>query len=128
MRSDSINSQSVPEPRANPSRSLVTRSRARIQRKLVQQIGLLILIFGGALLFLIPWFWMILTAGKSAEEIWRVPPIWVPEVYQWQNYLEAWNSYDFPIFFANTTYISLLNVIAVVFSCSLAAFAFSRIQ
>ena len=103
-------------------------SRARLQRQILQQSGLLLLTFAGALLFLIPWFWMIFTAGKTADEIWHVPPIWIPENYQWYNYIEAWNSYDFDIFFRNTTYISLLNVIAVVFSCSLAAFAFSRIQ
>ena len=128
MRSEPINSQTLPDARAGQSRPLVTRSRERIQRELLQQIVLLILIFAGALLFLIPWIWMILTAGKSSDEIWRVPPIWIPENYQWQNYIDAWKSSDFSIYFGNTTYISLLNVIAVTFSCSLAAFAFARIQ
>ncbi len=128
MRSDPINSQSLQDVIADPGRPVVYSSRTRIQRHLLQQTVLLLLICAGALLFLIPWFWMILTAGKSADEIWHVPPIWIPENYQWQNFIDAWNSYDFAIFFGNTTYISLLNVVAVVFSCSLAAFAFSRIQ
>ena len=102
--------------------------RARRQRRILQQGGLLLLTLAGSLLFLIPWFWMIFTAGKSADEIWRVPPVWIPEQYQWQNYIDAWNSGRLFTFFRNTAFISLLNVIAVVFSCSLAAFAFSRIE
>src|SRR5687767_9879753 len=128
MRSDPIDSQPMDDAMTGQKRLLVTPARSRLQRKIIQQGGLLLLTLAGSLLFLIPWFWMILTAGKSAEEIWHVPPLWVPETYQWQNFIDAWNSNDFAFFFGNTTYISLLNVVAVLFSCSLAAFAFSRIQ
>jgi multiple sugar transport system permease protein len=71
---------------------------------------------------------MVLTAGKSSSEIWHTPPIWIPSTFLWNNFIEAWKSGDFLTFYKNTTYISVLNVVAVLFSCSLAAFAFSRID
>jgi multiple sugar transport system permease protein len=107
---------------------MATPSRARLQRTILQQGVLLFLTLAGSLLFLIPWFWMILTAGKASAEIWQVPPVWFPESYQWQNYVDAWNRSDFGTFFRNTGLIASLNVVAVLFSCSLAAFAFARIE
>jgi ABC-type glycerol-3-phosphate transport system permease component len=71
---------------------------------------------------------MILTAGKETAMIWRVPPVWIPPIYRWENYLEAWNQGNFSVFYFNTTFIAVMNVIAVVFSCCLAAYAFGRIR
>lgn len=97
-------------------------------RGTIRQIGLFALVLPGAIMFLVPWAWMLLIAGKDAKTIWQVPPVWIPEVYRWQNYLEAWTKGDFANFFTNTSFITLLNVVAVLFSCSIAAYAFARID
>jgi ABC-type glycerol-3-phosphate transport system permease component len=94
----------------------------------VHQAWLWILVVPGAALFLTPWVWMLLTAGKDKSLIWRIPPVWIPPTYRWANYVEAWLKGDFITFFSNTAFVASLNVVAVVMSCSIAAFAFSRIQ
>ena len=101
---------------------------ARLGGDLLRQVWLWLLVLPGALLFLTPWVWMILTAGKAAKLIWQIPPVWIPPVYRWLNYVEAWNKGNFLTFYANTALISVLNVLAVLFSCSIAAYAFARIQ
>lgn len=106
----------------------ISSRTGRASRKVWHQAWLLALILPGALLFLTPWIWMILTAGKSSVEIWKIPPVWIPANYDWANYIEAWTKGDFPTFYVNTTLISTLNVIAVIFSCSIAAYAFARIN
>lgn len=106
---------------------LISQSR-RQGRDILRQLGLILLVLPGAIMFLIPWAWMLLTAGKDAKTIWQVPPVWIPEIYRWQNFIEAWNKGNFAHFFGNTSLITLLNVVAVLFSCSIAAYAFARID
>lgn len=93
-----------------------------------RQLGWTLLVLPGAILFIIPWLWMFLTAGKSTAEIWQIPPVWMPADYRWQNYIEAWNKGNFAVYFLNTAFITTLNVVAVVMSCSIAAYAFARID
>ena len=99
-----------------------------VRRDILRQLGYTLLVLPGAVMFLIPWAWMLLTAGKDAKTIWQVPPVWIPEVYRWQNFIDAWNKGNFANFFGNTSLITLLNVVAVLFSCSIAAYAFARID
>lgn len=99
-----------------------------VRRDILRQLGYTLLVLPGAIMFLIPWAWMLLTAGKDAKTIWQVPPVWIPEVYRWQNFIDAWNKGNFANFFGNTSLITLLNVVAVLFSCSIAAYAFARID
>jgi multiple sugar transport system permease protein len=112
-------------PAANPVMRTTTRSRQT--RAGLRQIVLIALILPGAILFLTPWLWMILTAGKQTVEIWKIPPVWFPAEYRWQNFIEAWQKGAFNTYYLNTLFIAVLNVIAVVVSCSLAAYAFARI-
>lgn len=118
---------------ASPARRSTTVSTTRrwswavSARQTVRQAVMILLILPGALLFMTPWIWMILTAGKQTADIWKIPPVWIPSVYQWQNFIAGWQKGNFATFYLNTTFISLLNVAAVVVSCSLAAYAFARI-
>ncbi|MHB0878664.1 MAG: carbohydrate ABC transporter permease [Anaerolineae bacterium] len=105
---------------------------ARKQRKAVlavlRQVLLIALVIPGALLFLTPWAWMISTAGKETAYIWRMPPVWIPPVFHWENFIEAWRMGDFAIYYRNTAFICLLDVVGVIVSSSLAAYAFARLR
>jgi multiple sugar transport system permease protein len=111
-----------------PISQAAPHSRPRLWRRFGRQAGLMALVAPGAALFLTPWIWMILTAGKTSAEIWKIPPVWLPADYRWANFIEAWNKGDFLTFYQNTTLIAVLNVAAVLFSCSIAAYAFARIS
>jgi multiple sugar transport system permease protein len=111
-----------------PISQAAPRGRPRFWRRFGRQAWLMALVAPGAALFLTPWIWMILTAGKTSAEIWKIPPVWLPADYRWANFIEAWNKGDFLTFYQNTTLIAVLNVAAVLFSCSIAAYAFARIS
>lgn len=121
--------EQVAPPAHRPTPISRTRGRSWVAtaRQAVRQAVMILLILPGALLFMTPWVWMILTAGKQTADIWKIPPVWLPAVYQWQNFIAGWQKGNFATFYLNTTFISLLNVVAVVASCSLAAYAFARI-
>ncbi len=104
------------------------RQRMRLARALFRQVWLWLLVIPAAAVFLTPWAWMITTAGKEASEIWHMPPIWIPHVYHWDNFLKAWNVGGFAVNYRNTLTICITNVAGTVFACALAAFAFARLR
>jgi multiple sugar transport system permease protein len=83
---------------------------------------------GGSIVFLIPFAWMISTAGKPGELIWKIPPVWIPPIYIWKNYIDSWLLLPFPTFYLNTLKITSFTVVGVLISSSLAGFAFARLR
>ena len=107
-------------PQARRLRGLIRAS--------LRQVILWLLVMPGAILFLIPWAWMISTAGKETALIWKQPPVWIPPVYHFEYFAKAWKMGDFALYFRNTTFICVMAVLGVVSSSALAAYAFSRIR
>jgi ABC-type glycerol-3-phosphate transport system permease component len=83
---------------------------------------------GGLLLVLFPLAWAASTSLKNPGDIFLVPPVWVPNPIRWQNYAEAMTKASFGLYFLNTAFITLVDIIAKTLSCSLVAFAFARLR
>lgn len=105
----------------------LTRRRYRLVRDLARQALLIALVTPLAVLFLMPWAWMLSTAGKATELIWRMPPVWIPPQYHLENFPEAWRMGDFGRYYLNTFFVCAVSVVAVTTSSTLAAYAFARI-
>jgi multiple sugar transport system permease protein len=59
---------------------------------------------------------------------WRAldrPWIFSPE---WENYVEVWNTIDYPRLMWNTTFYAIMTEIGVLISCTLVAFGFARFR
>lgn len=97
-------------------------ARAKSIGKSVSFLVLLVLAF----VFLFPFFWMFLTTVKSDGELFLFPPSWVPQQWMWSNYLKTLQAVPFLRFTINSLIISVTNVLAIFFSCSLAAYALAR--
>ncbi len=110
--------------RPNP----LARSIARRGRALARHMLLLALVVPGAVLFLAPWAWMVSMAGKDSSLIWRMPPVWIPPTYHWENFVKAWQTGEFALYYRNSALICTMNVIGIVLACSLAAYAFARLR
>jgi ABC-type glycerol-3-phosphate transport system permease component len=78
-----------------------------------------------AALFLLPLLWMVATAFKDARLLYADPPIWLPWPPTLRNFHEALELVDFWPYFRNSALVSALSVLGVVFSSSLAGFAFA---
>lgn len=79
-------------------------------------------------LFFLPFFWLVSTSLKELDQIFRLPPIWIPNPIRWQNYPEALTYFPFLQQLGNTLTITLSAVALTLASCSLVAFSFSRLR
>ncbi|MGM0854029.1 MAG: carbohydrate ABC transporter permease [Bacillota bacterium] len=81
----------------------------------------------GSIVMLFPFVWMVLTSLKTYAESIQVPPVMIPEDFQWKNYQEVFTLLPFFKFMMNTFIITVLRTAGQLFLCSLAAYAFARI-
>ncbi|NJM08163.1 carbohydrate ABC transporter permease [Candidatus Gracilibacteria bacterium] len=79
-------------------------------------------------LFSIPFLWLFSTSLKAPEQLFRLPPEWIPNPVAWGNYPRALTAIPFFLYLQNTLYITFFNVVATLISCSLAAYGFARIE
>ncbi len=87
----------------------------------------LILIFW-AVFMIMPFAWMILTSLKAQAESMKVPIVWLPKVPQWQNYSDVLQKYHFEQYYATTTLVTVITVAFQLWTCSMAAYAFARLE
>ncbi len=92
------------------------------------QIGPRIFLILMSLLFLVPIYWMIITALKSNTELGQFPPTFWPSSMQWDNFVTAFNTIPFATYFVNTLIITVLSVIGSVLSNLIIAYGFSCIE
>lgn len=113
----------IPAPRF-----LATR---RSRRQITETIGLIVLQIVMTLVlitFLAPTLWMVSSSLKARPEVFAVPIVWIPEVPQWRNYVDALNLLPFGRFAINTLALCLLSVVGTVLSASMVAYAFARLR
>ncbi|MCL5036267.1 MAG: carbohydrate ABC transporter permease [Chloroflexi bacterium] len=87
-----------------------------------------IVLSAGAIIFLIPFIWMLSTSFKSLEEVWVIPPKWIPDPILWKNYIDALTVMPFLKYTVNTLIITVGTIIGTLFSASLVAYGFSRLR
>ncbi len=87
----------------------------------------------GALIFLslwmlLPFYWMISASLMTSKEIIQMPPPLVPEAPQWQNYVRVTEVVDLARAYLNSILVTALTVLGILFTSSLAGFAFAKYQ
>ena len=104
--------------------------RLRFQRR---QVGLHLALLTGALIFSVPFLWLISTSLKADRALFVLPPQWVPRVVHWENYARALaflpaETRHGALYLWNTIYLSALSIIGVALSGSLVAYSFARLR
>ncbi len=105
-----------------------TRPAALNPARLVGRAILYLAIATGALIFAMPFVWMVSTSVKPGTEVYLVPPKWIPSVFEWQNYVEPWQNLPFLDFYKNSIIVTGVNIVATLVSSSMTAFAFARLR
>ena len=98
----------------------------RTRRAAVRRVALHCLLSGLALLFVLPFVWMVLTSLKPLAEVGL--PQWLPEALRWENYAEVFTVIPFARFYWNSLYISCCVTLIHVFTGAMAAYAFARLE
>jgi multiple sugar transport system permease protein len=86
-------------------------------------------LIGISILMLYPLLWMLAASFRPENEIFTSASIW-PSEWSIDSYFRGWNGLrvSFSVFFTNSFIISILSVCGNVLACSLAAFAFARLE
>ena len=96
------------------------------QRRFVRW-GSYLLLTGVAVIMVVPFLWMITTAFKSNQEVYRVPPTLLPEQLQWENFQHVLDTVPFGRFYLNTIIVTVTIILGQVCTAVLAAYVFARI-
>ncbi len=106
-----------------------SRSKKRVQRRL-RNLALHALLIGLLFLMLYPVIWMVFSSFRPELEIFGGKGL-IPTTWTLENYVNGWNLFGgktFADFFINSFIICALAVVGNLFACSLAAYAFARLN
>lgn len=82
-----------------------------------------------ALLFFMPFVWMVVSSLKRDIDVFRLPIRWIPDPLSWASYERIWTGpYPLTRYIGNSLIVAVTRVVGEVFTASLAAYAFSRMQ
>lgn len=87
-----------------------------------------VFLYALAIVFALPFVWMVSTSLKYDHQLFTIPPQWIPRPATFSHYLEAVTVVPFMTYFKNTLIICLANVIGTLVSSSLIAYGFSKIR
>ncbi|HLZ58461.1 MAG TPA: carbohydrate ABC transporter permease [Ktedonosporobacter sp.] len=107
----------------------VARQRQRrAMTKLGESVVARVILIATCVLFLVPFYWMFVTALKPDAELSIFPPELWPRAVQWGNFLAAVNTFPFWTYFGNTLVITAGVIIGSIISNLFVAYGFACIR
>src|ERR671915_533332 len=89
---------------------------------------LYLLLFGGLVLVVGPFVWMVLGSFKPQPEFLRSPPTWIPEAPTLDNFRRLFDFLDFPRFFTNSTVVATAVTAGNLVFCSMVGYALAKLR
>ncbi len=99
--------------------------RGRAYQRLSLLLTYIILIVG-AFAILLPFAWLISASLKTTTQYYASPIQWIPNPFVWSNYVEAFTTYSFARYVANSVFLAVYAMIVNTVVSSLVAFGFAR--
>ena len=116
----------IPSPTIHqdvPTASGGARTRKHLGEALLHVVLIL-----GALTMIVPFLWMVGTSLKDYSQVFNLPPNWIPDPVMWSNYPDSFNALPFGRAYWNSFYIAAIVVTSQLLTCSMAGYAFARIN
>lgn len=109
--------------------TLPARSRPRRRRVPAGNVVAVAILFIGGFGMIAPFLWMIVTALKSPENLFDVPPNWIPLEFEWDNFSKAVNG-PLPLLrnMFNSAFIAIVGTLGILVTAPMAGYAFARLQ
>ncbi|MCY9691406.1 carbohydrate ABC transporter permease [Paenibacillus alginolyticus] len=105
----------------------VRQKKKRSQEQIRKTIAYLFLIIG-SFVMAIPFLWMLSTSLKEQGVVFDMPPKWIPEHFEWSNYVFVLTEANVLKGFMNTMLVISLPCVIGLFTSALAANAFARLS
>ena len=87
-----------------------------------------VVLSAGAVVMIVPLLWTISTSLKTLQQLVIWPPEWIPDPVAWENYVEIFHLQPLVLYFRNSLFIVVANVLGGIITCSFVAYGFARIQ
>lgn len=82
-----------------------------------------------ALIFLIPFLWMVSSSLKRNLDIFQLPLRWIPDPVEWGNYVQVWTGDGSMIrYFTNSAIVVGTTILGTLIVVSLAGYAFGQLK
>ncbi len=101
------------------------------KKKTLRVIGRIFLygaLLTGAVIFLIPFAWMISASLKESKDVFTYPIVWIPHTLVFENYRVIWEKIKLLTYFWNTAKLTVIITLIQIFTSSLAAYSFAKLQ
>lgn len=96
--------------------------------KRLSTIGTYIALILGSIVMIFPFIWMLLTAFKTNSEVMQIPPSILPSQWNMASFQKALDLLPFGNLYLNTALMILLRVLCAVGFCSMAGYAFAKLE
>lgn len=108
--------------------SVRSRTRVRLRRTAVRQALAYCILSAGGLIMVLPFFWLVSSSLKRPEQIYRLPPQFIPSPVHWANYVDVLRVVPVLTYARNTLVIAITGTLGQVITSALAGYAFARLR
>jgi multiple sugar transport system permease protein len=109
------------------SRLRGARSRGPNRGNILLRVPLFLIVLVIGLTMIVPFYWMLSSSFKTDEQVWKVPPVWIPQPFKWQNYtLLSKAAPLLPRYVFNSVVVSVSTTLGSLFFNSLAGYGFAK--
>ncbi|QFT87725.1 L-arabinose transport system permease protein AraQ [Bacillus sp. THAF10] len=116
------------EVRLEPSSLSVPVKKERSFRKKIKNVLFYLILILGAAIMLVPFIWMISTSLKTSGATMVLPPQFIPEEFNLENYQRVADTFPVFKFLWNSLLVAVTSTIGQLLLCSMAAYAFARLE
>lgn len=97
------------------------------RRRMTNSI-IFVLLFIGAVFMIGPLLWMLSTSFKDKQDVFALPPVWIPSPFHFDKYKEIWEAGPLLSGIRNSLIIAVTVTVVGTFTSSLAAFSFAKLR
>lgn len=124
MSETTVETRTLVAPATKRPRSRPVGSSQKPYLRVLSRIGLWVV----AVLFMVPFVWMIATSLKPPADVFASPPTLVGSEVRWSNYADVWTYIPFGQYLFNGFFVSILGTVLVLTVSLLSAYAFARLR
>lgn len=97
---------------------------AEFIRKLIRHIMLICI----SIITFFPFLWMLSSALKTKDEVFSFPPKLVPQVLQWNNFVQVFKEVPFATYLGNSLFVACIEVAFQLVSAAMIAYALTQFR
>lgn len=108
--------------------AVIAAAKIRKRSERIQKLVVYAILLSGAVIVLFPFLWTFSTSLKTPDQVYQIPPRLIPDPVAPENYDRVLNERPFGRWMLNSFFVVAVSTVGTLLSCSMTAFAFSRLR